>query len=341
MADQTIPEEGLPTEQPGAALRQAREAMGLNRADIAARTKIAERHIVAIEEDRFTDLASSTYAVGFSRAYARVVGLNEREVVQAVRDALARADAQEPWPLPAFEPGDPARVPAISVAWLAAIGAVLAIALVWYFWPSRYSPAVELPDLTDEPVATPSAAALATPSAAALATPSAAALVSGPVVLTATQPVVWIRVYDTAGAQLFQKELAQGESYTVPADANGPMIRTARPDALAVTVGGKAVAPLADRQMTISDVPVSAAALLARGAPFPAASSPAASSPAVSPSGASPAASVASVNPPSARQRESAPSPPRPRESAPPQAEPPVIEAAVASMPGETSTVSE
>src|SRR5579864_9237382 len=91
----------------GARLRHARETMGLTRADIAARTKIAERHLAAIEEERFTDLASSTYAVGFSRAYARTVGLDEREVAQAVRDKIDLDDGTGAPPKPTFEPGDP------------------------------------------------------------------------------------------------------------------------------------------------------------------------------------------------------------------------------------------
>ena len=82
---------------------------------------------------------------------------------------------------------------------------------------------------------------------------------------TALEQGIWVKFYDAAGTQLLQKELAQGETYTVPADANGPMIRTARPEALQITIGGQVVPRLANKQMTISDVPVSAAALLARG----------------------------------------------------------------------------
>ena len=76
---------------PGQRLRGEREAAGLSRADVAARTRIAERHIQAIEEDRFGDFASSTYAVGHSRAYARAVGLDEQAIARDVRAALARS----------------------------------------------------------------------------------------------------------------------------------------------------------------------------------------------------------------------------------------------------------
>ncbi|MEC7934406.1 MAG: helix-turn-helix domain-containing protein, partial [Pseudomonadota bacterium] len=52
----------------------------------------------------------------------------------------------------------------------------------------------------------------------------------------------------------------------LPAGARNPTILTGRPQALSVTVGGKLVAPLGEADRTIADVPVSAEALLARGA---------------------------------------------------------------------------
>ena len=57
------------------------------------------------------------------------------------------------------------------------------------------------------------------------------------------------------------------------------MILTGRPDALAVTVGGKSVAPLGPPEKSVSDLPISGAALLAR----PAAPPPASAMPVVTP----------------------------------------------------------
>ena len=61
--------------------------------------------------------------------------------------------------------------------------------------------------------------------------------------------------------------MAKGETYTVPADAVGPQAWTGRPDALAITVGGRSVPKLGSSEVVMSDVPVDAAALLARTAP--------------------------------------------------------------------------
>ncbi|HEY0959355.1 MAG TPA: RodZ domain-containing protein [Novosphingobium sp.] len=249
-------QEQLPLETVGTKLRLAREAAGLSRADISARTKVAERHLAAIEDSDFGRLASATYAIGFSRAYARTVGLDEAEVARAVRAELGAAEDAGDRPEPAtFEPGDPARIPGSRLAWVAAFGAIAVIAAVFVFWRNYYSPAVSLPDL----------AVPETPKPVVSASSSLIAPMQGPVVFTALEQGVWVKFYDASGKQLMQKEMAKGESYTLPADANGPLIRTARPDALTITVGGRPVAPLAERQMTLADVPVSAIALLARG----------------------------------------------------------------------------
>ncbi len=306
----------------GTRLRLAREAMRLSRADVAARTKIAERHLAAIEEERFADLASSTYAVGFSRAYARTVGLDEREIAQAVRVELDMVDEVEAPAKPTFEPGDPARIPSVRLAWVAGAGAVAVVALVVAFWGSYIFPAVSLPDLiNDTPAPLVAKKAVLPPAPAG---PTA----QDPVAITATQDGVWVKITDAAGKQLFQKEMKQGESFTIPTDAAEPKLRTAWPDALSVTIGGRPVAPLADKR-TVITVPVTAAALLARGMPAPTAPQPAVAAPAAvtppaatAPVAARPAAQPAAPRPsaaPAARPIQASPAPaPRPSASARP-----------------------
>ena len=89
------------------------------------------------------------------------------------------------------------------------------------------------------------------------------------VVLTASAPAVWVKVTDAAGNQLFQKEMAQGESFTVPADAQNPQLRTARADVLQITVGGRELPRLSDKPEVLSGVVLTPAALVerTRGAP--------------------------------------------------------------------------
>lgn len=247
----------------GTVLTRAREAAGLTRADIATQTKIAERHLAAIEEDRLGDLAARTYAVGFSRAYARTLGLDEKEIAEIVRRQLEAEGGREQVVVPHFEPGDPARVPSAKLAWIAGAGALVVIALLVVFWGSYLSPEGKLPDLlSPKPAPVPTKVAVPVPAASQAPAPA-----SGPVVLTATQDGVWLRVTDAGGTRLVETELKKGESWTVPQGAQGPQLRTGRPDALALTVGGRAIPALADKPTTMSGVSLTPADLIARANP--------------------------------------------------------------------------
>lgn len=320
MAEQDLQPPQAPVEEfpnVGTRLRLAREKLGLSRADIAARTKIAERHLAAIEEERFADLASSTYAVGFARAYARSVGLDEREIAQAVRSELDSEGPETPLKQ-TFEPGDPARVPSLRTAWIAAAVGLAVLIGVAVFWRSYIFPSASLPDLTSD--APPPQAKKALPA------PPVAPPTQGPVVITATQPGVWVKITDASGKQLFQKEMAQGESFTVPADAAEPKLRTAWPDALALTVGGRPVPPLSDKR-TVITAPISAAALLARGAPAVPAAMPA------NPAQAAPQQPAAAVPAPAPRPSVAPRPAASPRAAAPASAPPPPAAAPKAEAP--------
>jgi transcriptional regulator with XRE-family HTH domain len=257
--DVTIPAPGGVAER----LREARLAADLSLEDISARTRVATRYLQAIEEGRFADLASRTYAVGFARAYARTVGLPEQEIAAEVRAETQKLDETERPRQVTFEPGDPTRVPGRGLAWLGVFAAVLLIAGGFAFWRTYFVPAVPLSDLVSEPAPVASAPPAPRPLTAAVPT-------GGAVVFTATEPNLWVKFYDASGKQLMQKQLAQGESYTVPAGAVGPKLWTGRADALAITIGGKPVAQVSAKPGKVKDVPVDAASLLARppsGAP--------------------------------------------------------------------------
>ena len=281
----------LPLDGAGTQLRRAREAAGLQLSDIAARTRIAERHLVSLETGNFSAMASRAYAIGFARSYARTLGLDEQAIAQAVRNDL---DGQEPssdrYQPAAFEPGDPARVPSERIAWIAALGALAVVVAGYILWRSFYAPAMSLPDAAAE------ASASQAPDAAA-ATPSLVAA-QGPVVFTALEQGVWVRFSDAAGTQLMQKQMALGESYAVPPEANGPVIRTARPDALQISIGGRMIGRLAERQVNMMSEPVTAAALLARPPAAPSVLGPAAAPITQAPSSAAVPASRASQAPP-------------------------------------------
>ncbi len=246
-----------PVAGPGARLRAAREALRVDLPHIAAETRIPLRHLQSIEDDQFENLPSRAYAIGFSRSFAKAVGLDPAEITDGVRAELADGSMRRTTPTSSMEPGDPARLPSSGLAWAAA-AAVLILAIGAFAFYRTYFGAGTEPGspLAPEPATTMAAAAAPSPAPAPAA--------SGAVVLTATQDGIWVRLFEEGGERLTERTLARGESIEVPTTARDPRVNTGRPDALTVTIGGQPVAPLADRPQTISGVQVSAAALLAR-----------------------------------------------------------------------------
>lgn len=255
----------------GARLRAAREVKGLTLEQVAAQTRIPQRHLQTIEAGDFSQLPGRTYAVGFVRTYAKTVGLDQDEAVATVRAELDAQSGIEDSRPATFEPGDPARVPSRLLGWFALFALLLFLAGGFFFFRAMFAPAGELPSLI-EPEETEQAAR-AQPSAGPR---PQAAPTGGAVVFTALDGPVWVKFYDATGAQLMQAEMARGDTYTVPADANGPMLWTGRPEALAITVGGRRIPKLAEVQTTVRDVPVTAEALIARSRSAPAATAAAA-----------------------------------------------------------------
>ena len=67
----------------GAALRKIREARGIELGDIAHRTKISERHLRAIEEERFADMPASVYVRGYVMEYALAIRIDAQKAVDS------------------------------------------------------------------------------------------------------------------------------------------------------------------------------------------------------------------------------------------------------------------
>lgn len=264
MDEDTGPLDGqLPLQGVGDRLREARERAGMTLGQLSADLRISERHLKLIEIGDFAALPAKTYATGFARSYARAVGMDERAVADEVRAELAARQDGERHRAASFEPGDPARVPSRGLALFSLFALILLLVGGIMFYNRVLAPGSGPGSLLDEQRA---AQQVAAPSAKPTAAASPAVQASGPVVFTALEEGVWVRFYDASGTRLMEKQMAKGETYTVPADAEGPQVWTGRPDALAITVGGRAVPKLAESQGLMKDVPVTAAALLGRGA---------------------------------------------------------------------------
>ena len=85
--DQKEPPEGE-TELIGARLKKAREGANFSLQDISDRTKISLRFLAAIENDDFSALPGRVYIFGFTRAFARAVGLDEESLVTALQEKM-------------------------------------------------------------------------------------------------------------------------------------------------------------------------------------------------------------------------------------------------------------
>ena len=297
----------------GDKLREAREGLGLTLADIASKTRVPMRHLEAIENNRLEGMASPAYAIGFTKTYARAVGLDDRTIAAELRQS-PQMPVSPAARFEEYEPTDPRRVPSSGMAGIAAIIALVLLVGVGIWYGTTW-----LRGTGEEPAALTTPDASATVAAAPEATPAPVA--GGQVVLTATD-AVWLRIYDASGKTLVQKTMQPGEQYSVPGDAANPMINIGRPDKLQVSINGSAVPALGDGKRAIKDVPISATALQARGTTTPAAApTPAAAAPAVRTPDAKPSKRAGSNEVPDFfRQPSDAPKASKPSPSATPRA---------------------
>jgi cytoskeleton protein RodZ len=228
--DEELVESDVPTV--GERLRAAREEKDLSLEDIAAQTRIPQRHLESIENADWSKLPAPTYTLGFAKSYAGAVGLDRNQIGEQLREEMGGqrfASSQSE----VIEAADPART---MPRWLVASAVVAIIVLVLVMTLLNHR-ALEQPG----PVAATAPPTAAPATRRPMQQPTApAGAAQGPVVLTASEPA-WIQVTDQ-GKTLFMGELQPGHDYTVPATATAPLLKAGKPEALKITVGS-AVAP--------------------------------------------------------------------------------------------------
>lgn len=243
----------------GTRLRARREEMGLSLEEVGQRTRVPLRHLESIETGTYTSLPSITYAMGFTKAYARTVGLDEVELGRELRQELGSTFDERPEYVP-YEMADPTRVPSRGLAWAGLAVAALIVLGVAIWYGSAMFRGGPAPEVATAPVPVGDV-----PPAAAPAPAPAAAPAGGEQVTLVAKNEVWLRIYDGSNDTLLIKTMQPGERYDVPRTADRPMINIGRPDAVTVTINGSEVAPLGPPERAIKDVEISAAALRARG----------------------------------------------------------------------------
>jgi cytoskeletal protein RodZ len=247
--DETPAEASEPTV--GERLRAAREAKKLSLEDIAAQTRIPQRHLESIETADWDALPAPTYTTGFAKSYASAVGLDRTEIGDQLRAEMGgqrfTANTME-----SFEPADPRRT---MPKWLVigtVVGLIVLVALM--SWLNNRS-LEQTDDNMNAPVA-------ATPAdVPPVQQPAAPAAGNAQVVLTATAPV-WFQVSEKGGATLFSGMLNPGQNYAVPPIAAAPVLKTGKPEALRINVGNQVAPPVGPPAKTVADVSLLPADLL-------------------------------------------------------------------------------
>ena len=84
--DEELVETHAPTV--GERLRAAREEKKLSLEDIAAQTRIPQRHLESIEKAEWDKLPAPTYTTGFAKSYASAVGLDRTEIGDQLREEM-------------------------------------------------------------------------------------------------------------------------------------------------------------------------------------------------------------------------------------------------------------
>ena len=239
----------------GEQLRAAREAKGLSLEDIASQTRITRRHLESLEQSNWEALPAPTYTIGFAKSYASAVGLDRTEIGNQLRSEMGSTRPEYSTASEVFEPADPARTMPKWLVFSALAGIVLVVLLMtWLNNRSLEQPADESATVTNEPAT------------AAPVQPAAPATPQGPVILSASEPV-WISVSERGGGKLFEGVLSPGQDFQVPTTASAPLLRTGKPEALRITVGGQAAPPVGPAATTVRDVSLLPADLMKAGQP--------------------------------------------------------------------------
>src|SRR4051812_27596249 len=92
----------------GEQLRAAREAKGISLEEIAAQTRIPQRHLASIETGDWEHLPAPTYTIGFAKSYASAVGLDRTEIGSQLREEMG-GQRFTSTSADVFEAADPAR----------------------------------------------------------------------------------------------------------------------------------------------------------------------------------------------------------------------------------------
>lgn len=79
----------------GAALREARQDLGLSLEEVAHATKIRKDYLVALEEGDCRQMPPKAYAVAYAKTYAEFVGVDPADVAEAMKAEYLFSEAKQ------------------------------------------------------------------------------------------------------------------------------------------------------------------------------------------------------------------------------------------------------
>lgn len=220
------------------AAERARQKLELS--DVAARTRIPLRHLEAIENGAHDGLPALPYSAGFVKSYATMLGLDGQAISRAFREQVGE-ERRAHFEPEAYEPVDPSRVPSRLLAMIA-LGVALLLGM-GYLLLRFEGDNSDLAKLAADTVQDVRPVAPAPPPPAE---PAGPVVPTGPITVTATEDV-WIKVSERDGGRTyFMDVLGAGQSFTVADDVVDPILRTGRPQALKVLIGGTELPPIGE-----------------------------------------------------------------------------------------------
>ncbi len=117
---------------PGPMLRAEREKQGLTVTDIAARLNLRAHNINDIENETFDPKVSATFIKGYLKAYARILGISEEDILNAYYSLGIKEPSQTP--MQSFSQRTQQEAHNNRLTWISwAIGAALVGMLVWWW----------------------------------------------------------------------------------------------------------------------------------------------------------------------------------------------------------------
>ncbi|WP_280540555.1 RodZ domain-containing protein [Chromohalobacter sp. 11-W] len=142
-------------EPPGTRLRRERERQGLSLEEVAEQLNLRPAVVTGLEEDRYDQVPIATYRRGYLRAYAKLLGLDDKRVAQDYDALHGRDDLDRKVTPPSYRSQPPSRIGAwvFKLVTLIIIVGLIGLTLLW--WQSREGN--EFFGLGDEPAAMESA----------------------------------------------------------------------------------------------------------------------------------------------------------------------------------------